>query len=255
MAKIALFANDYVGLEITKFIIASGDTINKLYIHDPEKQKMVKEIIQASKCIPSDIVDAKDTNSPTKIKELKDVAPDFIITVYWAYLLKPEIFKIAPNTLNFHPALLPINRGWFPHVHSILDGTPTGVTLHQISAGADAGDIWVQKKIDLLPTDTAVTIYKRLQEGIIDLFKNNWGKIKKGEIKAFPQDKNKIIYHKKNEINQLDEIDLKKTYKGKNLINLLRARTFGEYGFAYFMDKNNEKVYLNLRLGRTPSFN
>ncbi|OGY64946.1 MAG: hypothetical protein A3J53_02110 [Candidatus Harrisonbacteria bacterium RIFCSPHIGHO2_02_FULL_40_20] len=254
--KIALFANDYVGLEICKFLRASGDKIVKLYVHDLDKQKFVPEIIQASGCLKKDVVGATETNSPEKIAELEIAQPDFIITVYWAYLLKPKVFKIAKQgTINFHPAPLPINRGWYPHVHSILDGSPTGVTLHTLAEDADTGLIWAQKLVPLSSVDTAGDIYKRLQEAIIQLFKDNWEKIKNDQIKPTLQDKNKKgNYHKKSEIESLDQIDMDQTLKAKDLINKLRARTFGKKGFAYFLDNNGEKIYVQIRLNKLPDF-
>ena len=110
-------------------------------------------------------------------------------------------FKISKNRcVNFHRALLPINRGWYPHVHSILDGTPTGVTLHLVDENADTGPILVQKEVQLEPIDTADSIYHKLQNEIVLMFKENWIKIKNHEITPTSQDESKSIYHKKSEI-------------------------------------------------------
>ena len=38
------------------------------------------------------------------------------------------------------------------------------------------------------------------------------------------------------------------------LINLLRARSFGDYGFSYFIDQNGEKIYMNIKLSKTNKF-
>ena len=254
--KIALFANDYVGLEICKFLVSCGEKIVKLYIHNPAGQKLTEEIIAASGCQKSDIILAAETNDPNRVVELKKASPDFIITVYWAHILKPEVFNLAgQGTINFHPALLPVNRGWYPHVHSILDGSPNGVTLHSLEETADTGPIWAQKSVQLFVTDTAKDIYERLREEIILMFKENWPKIKQGKIKPVAQKSTGGNYHKKSEVDELDHIKLDKKTTSKDLINLLRARTFGERGFSYFLDPDGKKVFLNLRLSRTGNFN
>ena len=51
----------------------------------------------------------------------------------------------------------------------------------------------------------------------------------------------------------IDYIDLEKTFTGKELINLLRARTFGKKGFAYFR-VGEKKIFLNLKLNYTDEF-
>ena len=251
MKKIILMANDLPGLRVAEYLINQGEKIVRLYIHNEDESKLADEIIKKSKC--DKIYFAEELKQNDHHIALKNENADFIITVYWAYLLKPEIFNSVGDTINFHPAFLPINRGWYPHVHSIIDGSKLGVTLHRIDKGADTGPIWIQKEIKLTNYDTAKTIYEKLQTEIVDLFKNNWGNIKNGKIKPFHQDHSKAIYHKKLETKIIDQIKLDKKYTGQELINILRARSFGELGFAYY-EVDGEKIFINLRLSDNNSF-
>lgn len=253
MAKIALFANAQPGVLIAEYLQQqSDDTVQALYLCD-HYPAINTEIKTASGLTSTQIFDGHAVDDPAHLKWFKAQHFDAIICVYWPYLLKLEVFAGVPVTVNFHPALLPINRGWFPHVHSILDGSPTGVTLHAIDANADTGPIWVQKEVPLKPTDTAKSIYDRLQQEIVALFKATWPGIKNGKLTPYPQDASKAVYHSKKEIAALDAIDLNKKYSGRELIALLKARSFGNKGFAYF-EENGEKVYLNLRLSHSNHF-
>ena len=255
MAKVALFANGAVGIDVAKYLIDNGDEIVKLYLHEPAKQLCVPEIIANSKVETKDIIVWDKAYSEDTIQALRDVQPDFIITIYWAYLLKPVLLDIAKiGTVNFHPSLLPINRGWYPHVHSFLDDTPFGVTLHSMDAGADTGPIWVQKEVVPAPTDNAGDIYKRLEREIFDMFKMHWEYIKTGQLQLTPQDHSKAIYRKKEEVDKFDCIDLDKKYTARELINIFKARTFGSRGFAYYKDESGEKVYMHIQLARTNNF-
>ena len=60
-------------------------------------------------------------------------------------LLNKKLYSLSEKTINFHPSLLPSYRGWYPHVHNIIDKTQCGVTLHELNEGADTGKIWIQK--------------------------------------------------------------------------------------------------------------
>ena len=251
--KIYLMANDRPGAQVARYLLECGDTIEKLYLHGANERKYGAEITANAQVSENQIYNAAVVKDPLHLEEVRQNPPDFIITVYWSYLLKPEFFRLAKNTLNFHPALLPINRGWYPHVHSILDGSPIGVTIHQIDEGTDTGPIWALKQIPLLDTDTAFDIYHRLQDEIVRLFEEKWPLIKTGKIQPVPQDGAKAIYHKKEEVESLDAIDLSFTYTGEQIINLLRARSFGNRGFAFF-EKNGKKIYLNLRLSHSSDF-
>ena len=245
-------ANDKPGALVAKFLNDSNDNIVRLYLHDEKNRKLSDDIINNSGC--NEIFFAKDLKNKDHITTIKKLDADFIITVYWAYLLKPEVFNAVKDTVNFHPAYLPINRGWYPHVHSIIDGSMLGVTLHRIDEGADTGPIWAQKEVELSPYDTAKTIYGRLQLEMIELFQHNWEKIKSGTLVPTPQDNSKAVYHKKKELENLDCIDLDRKIKIKDLINLLKARSFGDLGFAFY-NENEKYVYLNLRLSDSIHFN
>jgi methionyl-tRNA formyltransferase len=247
MTKIVLFANGAPGLDVCKFLVERNDVLIALYLCESAGETG-KETIAASKLPACRIFPAEAVNHSRHLDWLETQELDFIITVYWPYLLKPNVFRLANgNTVNFHPALLPVNRGWFPHVHSILDGSPCGVTLHVIDEGIDSGPIWAQLPVQIDPTDTAKTIYDRLQQSIVDLFKEKWKEISSGRISPTRQDNSRAVYHKRSEISNFDEIDLDKNFSGRELINLLRARSFGNKGFAY-CHTNGRKVYLNLRL-------
>jgi methionyl-tRNA formyltransferase len=254
MTKVVLIANDSPGVETAKYLLSQGDEIVRLYLHSKNNQKHGQEIIKASGCDTSRIFYAKGLKEPSHIKGLREIKADYIIAVYWAHLLGKDVIDCArEGTVNFHPALLPINRGWHPHVHSILDGSHLGVTLHEIDVEADSGPIWAQREIFLSEFDTAFTIYNRLQSEIVKLFKETWPKIKAKKIRPFPQDTSRAIYHKKSEIEQLDKINPHSVMKVEDLIKILRARSFGDKGFAYY-EKNGQRVYLNIRLSKNTSF-
>lgn len=244
--NVIILGTGEVAENICRFLCERGDTIQRLYLSKTSINN--ERIIEAAKIDSSRIFWAKECKEPNHIDCLQDVHIDYIITVYWPYLLKRDFFSCAKKgTVNFHPALLPVNRGWYPHVHSIIDGTPLGVTIHSIDDGADTGDIWAQKKVDLLPTDTAKEVYCHLQDEITKLFLNKWDEIVNGICKPYKQDESIAIYHDKEDVEKYNFIDINKTYKAIELINILKARSFGNRGFAYYLD-NGEKVYLNLRL-------
>jgi methionyl-tRNA formyltransferase len=177
---------------------------------------------------------------------------DFVITVYWPWLLGKEYLDAIKDSVNFHPSLLPINRGWYPHVHSIIDGSPAGVTLHKISKKTDKGDIWIQREIKIQSNECAKEIYIRLQSEMVKIFIETWDKISTNQIKATKQDSKKSVYHSKNELSSLDKIELDHL-TGRQLFNLLRARSFGQIGGAYFK-MDGRKYYLNLRISKNKNF-
>ncbi len=255
VTRIALFANHLPGVRVAEFFAKSRDNnrVEALYLVG-EQAENDKKILSELGLNSQNVFFGSDVmKSPEHIKWFREQQFDAIICVYWPWLLTEQIFSSVKTTVNFHPALLPINRGWFPHVHSIIDGSKTGVTLHQLENGADTGAIWAQKEIAVDPTDTAKEIYLRLQSEIVALFMQSWEGIKSGLIKPLKQDESIAVYHSKKEIEGLDQINIDKSYRARDLINILRARTFGDRGFAYFEEKG-EKIYIKIELSKTSKF-
>ena len=167
--------------------------------------------------------------------------PDIGLSIYYRHIFKPEIISLFPQgIINLHTAYLPYNRGAYPNVWSIVDQTPAGVTLHYIDEGIDTGPIIAQEYVPVTAFDTGETLNNRLTDAAFELFKQTWPKISDGTIKHG-------TYHNVADVEKIDEIHLDETYVARDLINVLRARTYPPYDGAYFID-NGEKIYMELNL-------
>lgn len=165
---------------------------------------------------------------------------DFIILVYWPWIVEKKNFSKFNNSINFHPALLPYGRGWYPHIHSKIKKFPYGVTLHKIDYGIDTGKIWCQEKITIPDFCTSYQIYNIAKSKIYYLFKKNFDKIINNKIIPYKQNK-KTKYLNKKLIFNLDKINLNKKQKIIDFINYIRLRMFKKSSYCYFVYKNKKK--------------
>ncbi len=169
---------------------------------------------------------------------------DFLIIVYWPWLVPTELFKKFNNSVNFHPAFLPIGRGWYPHVHAIIKNFKWGVTLHKISPGIDNGGIWCQKKIKFSELSSATDLYNKSINEILGLFKNNIYKILSGKIYAKKQRGKFLVFSKRNLL-KYDKLKANKKYKLIDLIKINNARSFSNKTYNYFY-YNDQKYSFNI---------
>jgi methionyl-tRNA formyltransferase len=100
----------------------------------------------------------------TFLHALRALAPDVILCAGHQRILPASLLRMAPlAAINFHPSLLPEGRGRNPCFWTIVTGqTRTGVTAHHMSARVDAGDIVLQKAVDLAGTETYTSLYHQL---------------------------------------------------------------------------------------------
>lgn len=123
------------------------------------------------------------------INDMSQICPDLIISYNYKYLIPREVIDyVNGKAINLHIAYLPYNRGAHPNVWSFLEDTPKGVTIHYIDEGIDTGDIIVQREVFIDENkETLKSSYEILHREIQKLFKENWVKIRNGEINPMTQ--------------------------------------------------------------------
>ena len=97
------------------------------------------------------------------LETLKSYQADLQIVV--AFRMLPEVVWNMPRlgTFNLHASLLPQYRGAAPINWAIINGEKeTGVTTFFLKHEIDTGDIIIQEKEEILPSDNVGTLYEKL---------------------------------------------------------------------------------------------
>jgi len=100
------------------------------------------------------------------IEEISALAPEVIVVMAYGQILPQGVLGIPRVAcLNLHASLLPRHRGAAPIQAAIASGDfETGITVMYMDEGLDTGDILLQRKIDILPTDTGGSLHDRLAQ-------------------------------------------------------------------------------------------
>jgi methionyl-tRNA formyltransferase len=253
--NIALFLSHQAGEDIASFFRNRSSVLSEniflvfLTGDEPELELRIKEILSGYKNEIRYISGRKEIQ--TKGLSLFSIFNiEAIVTVYWPWLISSEMLQYIKVSCNFHPSLLPLNRGWYPHVYNIINGSAAGVTLHEISDGPDTGNIYIQKEFPIYLTDTASDLYKRLMNGITRLFIENWDLIASGKLIGIPQDHSLATYNKKVDLEKFNQVYLDEEYSLRQLLRILRARTFNDRSYAFFID-NGESYSVRVVIEKT----
>lgn len=243
-----LLGNGLVASTILDWLVENGEPPVGLVIHPSERSRCRSEMINRSQLSDNFIFDATTLRTPETLTSIRNLQPDFGISLSLGYILKKEFLSCFPlGCINLHPALLPYNRGSYPNVWSIVEGTPSGVTLHYINEGIDTGDILSQEQVSVDSYDTGETLYRKLENVSVDLFKKTWPLFRNGKIECNPQQQNVGTYHRMRDVEDIDEVFLDQEYSAQYLIDLLRARTFPPHRGAYFVHEGR-KIFMKLAL-------
>lgn len=181
-----------------------------------------------------------------KLEELPEC--DIIYSVQYHLILKSNhIAKANELAVNLHLAPLPEYRGCNQFSFAILEEAKEfGVTIHQMNAKIDNGDILFQNRF-LIPENIWVNeLYDLTVSKGYELFKNTLSDLVQGQFTPIPQDdlieKYGSSLHFRNEINEIKEIDLNSP-KGE-IERRIRATYMPGFEPPYFY-MNGKKMYFS----------
>ena len=196
-----------------KAIIEAGHEVT-LVVTQPDRAKG-----RSDKLIPSPVKEvALEHNipvfQPLKIKtpeavaELRKYDADIFVVAAFGQIISQEILDMPRyGCVNIHASLLPKYRGASPIQRVILDGEKkTGVTIMQMDAGIDTGDMLYKVETEISDEDTFETLHDRLTgigaEAIVEALPL----IESGELVPEKQDDSQSCYAKliKKELGKID---------------------------------------------------
>jgi phosphoribosylglycinamide formyltransferase-1 len=99
-------------------------------------------------------------------EKLAAAQTDLVVLAGYMRMVKaPLLGPYSNRIVNIHPSLLPAFPGLEAWKQALEAKVPeTGCTVHWVDSGMDTGKIIAQAAVQILPTDTAETLHRRIQE-------------------------------------------------------------------------------------------
>ncbi len=121
---------------------------------------------------------------------LKSLNADVGVVVAYGQIL-PQAFLDAPKhgCINTHASLLPKLRGAAPIQRAIINGDDkTGVTIMQMAAGLDTGDILLKLEMAIDDSITAAELFEKMEQPCIEGILETLNLIEQGKLAPIVQD-------------------------------------------------------------------
>ena len=239
--KILLMADGEVGYSILEYLI--NHHINDLGLVLTVEENSIYKLAKY-KNIETYVYQPSLNDVITDIKNI-----DLGFLVWWPKIIGNPLLGLPRlGFINTHPSYLPYNRGKNYNFWALKESTPFGVTLHLIDDGIDTGPIVAQKEIPYDWTDTGESLYQKAKSEMVNLFKYFYPKIRSGIFTSRSQDSKNATYHHSRELEGASQIELDKFYSGRELINLMRARTFRGHPGSWFMEDGIKyEIFIEIR--------
>ncbi len=97
------------------------------------------------------------------VAQARALGADAFVVASYGRIVPQALLDLVPIAFNVHPSLLPLYRGATPLQSAIRDGrSETGVTIIAMDAGMDTGDVLLQERTPLGPSETYGELHDRL---------------------------------------------------------------------------------------------
>ena len=178
-------------------------------------------------------------SSEDTVVQLKALEADVFVVI--AFRMLPKVVWELPQlgTFNLHASLLPQYRGAAPIHWSIINGEQvSGLTTFLIDAKIDTGAILLQKKLDILASDTMGTLSERMQAQSGELIIATLNGLASGTLKPMPQQEVATINTAPKLRRENTQIDWSKP--GQTIVHFIHG--LNPFPTAWTLMENNEET-------------
>jgi methionyl-tRNA formyltransferase len=144
----------------------------------------------AAKRLDIPIYQPERIRRPESVEQLRQLRAEMMVVVGYGQIIPQTIIDLPRyGILNVHASLLPKYRGAAPIQWAIANGeTETGVTIMQIDAGLDTGDMLLKGTVSIAPDETAPELSTRLAPLGAELLLEAMQQIEDGTVRRDKQD-------------------------------------------------------------------
>jgi methionyl-tRNA formyltransferase len=174
-------------------------------------------------------------------EQISRLAPDIMVVVAYGLILPPAILAIPRlGCLNVHASLLPRWRGAAPIQRAIEAGdSQTGITIMQMDAGLDTGDMLLKTTCDIGEHDTTASLHDKLLDTGGSALCSVLEKIAEGSVSPEKQNSRDACYAAK-----ISKSEAKIDWNLPSIVLERKVRAFIPFPVAYFdLDGQSVRVF------------
>lgn len=129
-------------------------------------------------------------------RALQEAAPQLMVVAAYGLILPEWVLQLPDHgCFNIHASLLPRWRGAAPIQRAIEAGDErTGITIMQMDAGLDTGDMLLEHQLPITITHTAARLHDELAAAGANAIIEAIAQLEKGELQPRPQPDQGVTY-------------------------------------------------------------
>jgi methionyl-tRNA formyltransferase len=163
--RVLLVAAEAAGAHVLRVIEGAGFSVAGLLMSSGEggERPLGKGVTATANRLGCPIWPARAVRDPAFADTVRAARVDLLVNVHSLYVIRGEILD-APRigSFNMHPGPLPECAGLNAVSWALYEGKREhGVTVHWMAAGIDTGSVAYERRFDIEPNDTALSLSAR----------------------------------------------------------------------------------------------
>jgi methionyl-tRNA formyltransferase len=195
--RIVVHGQQAFGKAVLEALLQRGEHVIAVYVAPGKPGAKVDPLKEEALARDLPVFEPASYRSPEVWAQFKALEPDLQVMAF-VTLFVPEEFLNVPTrgSIQYHPSLLPAHRGASSINWPIIKGeTETGLSIFWPDNGLDTGDVLLQRRTPIGPTDTLGSVYfDRLFPMGVEAMMEAVDLVKSGKAPRLPQDESKATY-------------------------------------------------------------
>jgi methionyl-tRNA formyltransferase len=195
--RIVVHGQQAFGKAVLEALIKRGENVIAVYAAPEKEGAKADPLKEAALAAKLPVYQPASYRKPEVWEEFRALEPDLQVMAF-VTLFVPEDFLTIPTrgSIQYHPSLLPAYRGPSAINWPIIKGeAETGLSIFWPDNGLDTGDVLLQKKTPIGPTDTLGSVYfERLFPMGVEAMLEAIDLVKAGKAPRIKQDETKATY-------------------------------------------------------------
>ena len=157
--RIVLFGQAAFGKDVFDALQAAGEDI--VGVSTPKPGERGDPLHDAATEAGIPVLITRALRKDETFEQYQALDPELLVFAFVTDIVRKNVLDVPKHgTIQYHPSLLPKNRGISSMAWPVINGeTKTGVSIFWVDEGIDTGPILIQREVDILPEDTVGSMY------------------------------------------------------------------------------------------------
>ncbi len=193
--RIVLFGQAAFGKDVFDALQEAGEEIVGVSTPRPGERGDPLHDAATEAAIP--VIITRDLRKEEPFEQYRALGPELLVFAFVTDIVRKNVLDVPQHgTIQYHPSLLPKNRGISSMAWPLIAGeAKTGVSIFWVDEGIDTGPILIQREVEIRPEDTVGSIYfDRLYPMGVEMLAEAVKLVREGKAPRIDQDHSQASY-------------------------------------------------------------